>query len=120
MKAFARSYFWWTGLDKAIEELGKSCQSCQANQANPAATPLHPWIWPHTQWKHIHIDFAGLYLGHMFFIAADAHSKWPEVEVMSTTTFEKTIKVFRSLLAQHGLPEQLVSDNGPQLNLHNS
>ena len=44
MKAIARSYFWWTGLDKAIEELGKSCQSCQANQANPATGPLHPWI----------------------------------------------------------------------------
>jgi len=26
MKVIARSYFWWTGLDKAIEELGKSCQ----------------------------------------------------------------------------------------------
>ena len=33
-KAIVRSYFWWIGLDKAIEELGKSCQSCQANQAN--------------------------------------------------------------------------------------
>ena len=114
MKAIARSYFWWIGLDKAIEELGKSCQSCQANQANPAAAPLHPWIWPDTPWKRIHVDFAGPYLGHMFFIVVDAHSKWPEVEVMSTTTSVKTIEVLRSLFARHGLPEQLVSDNGPQ------
>jgi len=64
MKAIARSYFWWTGLDKQIEELGKSCQ---ANQANPAAAPLHPWIWPDTPWKHIHVDFAGPYLGHSVF-----------------------------------------------------
>jgi len=39
----------------------------------------------------IHVDFAGPYLGHMFFIVVDAHSKWPEVEVMSS---EKTIEVF--------------------------
>ena len=114
MKAIARSYFWITGLDKAIEELGKSCPSCQVNQANTATGPLHPWIWPDTPWKRIHVDFAGPYLGHMFFVAVDAHSKWPEVEVISTTTFEKTIEVLRSLFARHVYPEQLVSDSGPQ------
>lgn len=50
----------------------------------------------------------------MFFVVVDAHSKWPEVEIMKTTTAEKTIKVLRNLFARHGLPEQLVSDNGPQ------
>ena len=50
----------------------------------------------------------------MFFIVVDAHSKWPEVEVMSTTTSEKTIEVLRSLFAHHGLSEKLVSNNGPQ------
>ena len=90
-KVIARSYFWWAGLDKAIEGLGKSCQ---ANQANLATGPLHPWIWPETPWKRVHVDFAGPYLGHMFFVAVDAHSKWPEVEVMSTTTSEKTIEKF--------------------------
>jgi len=47
------TYFCWTGLDKAIEEFGKSCQSFQANQGNPATGPLHPWIWPDTPWKCI-------------------------------------------------------------------
>ena len=44
----------------------------------------------------------------------DTYSKWPEVAVMSSTTSEKTINVLRTMFAQHGLPEQLVSDNGPQ------
>ena len=26
-KEIAQSYFWWIGLDKAITELGKSCQA---------------------------------------------------------------------------------------------
>ena len=59
MKAIARSYFWWIGQDKAIEELGKSCQSCQANQANPAAAPLHPWIWPDTPWNVFMLTLQG-------------------------------------------------------------
>ena len=27
MKALVRSYFWWAGLDQAIQELGKSCDA---------------------------------------------------------------------------------------------
>ena len=46
MKAIVRSYFWWSGLDKAIEEMGKTCHICQTNQPNPSTAPLHPWVWP--------------------------------------------------------------------------
>ena len=46
MKAIARSYFWWSGLDRDIESLAKSCSVCQALQATPPAAPLHPWVWP--------------------------------------------------------------------------
>ena len=35
---------------------------------------------------------------------------------MPSTTSEKTIDVLRTMFAQHGLPEHLVSDNGPQFN----
>lgn len=47
-------------------------------------------------------------------VVVDAHSKWLEVILMSSTTAEKTIAVLRNLFASYGLPEQLVSDNGPQ------
>ena len=114
MKAIARSYFWWSGLDKAIEALAKSYSSCQVLQAAPVAAPLHPWIWPDAPWKRIHVDFAGPFPGKMFFIVVDAHSKWPEVIVMSSTTAQHTIEALRSIFSHFGLPEQLVSDNGPQ------
>lgn len=114
MKSTARSHFWWKGLDKDIEQVAKSCSSCQANQSNPVAAPLHPWVWPDAPWKRIHVDFAGPLLGHMFFIVVDAHSKWPEVEIMSSTTAEKTVEALRVMFSRYGLPEQLVSDNGPQ------
>jgi len=48
---------------------------------------------------------------------ADGLSRLPlaakEGESVSTTT-EKTLEVLRNLFAAYGLPEQLVSDNGPQ------
>ena len=55
-----------------------------------------------------------LFQGHTFLVVVDAYSKWPEVAVMSSTTSEKTINGLRTMFAQHGLPEQFISDNGPQ------
>lgn len=114
MKSLARSYFWWTGLDEDIEKIAKSCKACQEQKSKPPKAPLHPWIWPNTPWKRIHIDFAGPFLNKMFLIVVDAHSKWPEVIQMTSTTSAKTIDVLRTLFDRYGLPEQLVSDNGPQ------
>ena len=50
----------------------------------------------------------------MFLVVVDAHSKWPEVIAMSSTTAPKTIAALQSLFAKYGLLEQLVSDNGYQ------
>ena len=47
---------------------------------------LHPWIWPAKPWQRIHIDFAGPFMEKMFFIVVDAHSKWPEVILMTSTS----------------------------------
>ena len=59
MKSLARSYVWWPGLDKDIEDLAKSCLACQSHKHAPAVAPLHPWTWPTSPWNRIHIDFAG-------------------------------------------------------------
>ena len=114
MKMLARSYVWWPGLDKAIEQLVKSCKSCQEVQKVPESAPLHPWIWPSKPWVRLHLDFAGPFLGKSYLIAVDAYSKWPEIVEMSSTTAAQTITVLRQIFMTHGIPEQLVSDNGPQ------
>ena len=114
MKALARSHIWWPNLDHDIEEVAKSCQPCQAVKQAPPKAPLQPWTWPSKPWQRVHIDFAGPFLNKMYFLAVDAHSKWPEVFEMAQTTTTNTISILRHLFARYGLPEQIVSDNGPQ------
>ena len=50
----------------------------------------------------------------MIFVIVDAHSKWAEVIEMKSTTAAATITELRWLFATYGLPEQVVTDNGPQ------
>ena len=114
MKIVARGYMWWPGLDQALVDLVKSCQACQSVKHSPSVVPMHPWVWPKSPWQRVHLDFAGPFQGHMFLVAVDAHSKWPEVAIMKSTTSAKTIEVLRTMFSAHGLPEQIVTDNGPQ------
>jgi transposase InsO family protein len=114
MKSLARLHVWWPTLDTDIEQTVRQCHACQDMQAKPAQATGNPWIWPSRTWQRIHVDFAGPFIGGMFIIVIDAHSKWLEVMKMSSTTAESTINALRYLFSMYGLPEELVSDNGPQ------
>ena len=113
MKSLARIHVWWPAVNQDIERMVQHCESCQSIRNKPATALLHPLSWPDRPWTRIHVDFAGTFQGSMFMVVVDANSKWLEVIPMSSTT-EKTIAVLRNLFASYGLPEQLVSDNGPQ------
>ena len=114
MKSLARLHVWWPNLDKDIATIVQQCNDCQKSRNKPQPAPLHPWDWPKMPWQRIHIDFAGPFMGKMFLIVVDSHSKWIEVEVMSSITSEATIEKLRDMFARHGIPQQLVSDNGSQ------
>ena len=116
MKAVARSHVWWPKLDQCLEQVAKNCLPCQQVKNIPLAAPLHPWVWPSKPWQRIHIDFAGPMKGKMYLILVDAHSKWPEVAEISSTSAASTLQQLRSWFARFGLPEQCVSDNGPPFN----
>ena len=105
MKALARSYVWWPGLDNDIEHHVKNCQPCQTVRNSPPSAPLHPWLWPTRPWQRVHVDFAGPFQGKMFLLVVDAHSKWPEVVNMTTTSAQCTIEELRRMFASYGIPE---------------
>ena len=114
MKSLARSYIWWPGMDRDLENRVKECEACQRACNQPPASPLMPWEVPQAPWERLHGDFAGPYEGKMFFILVDAYSKWLEVVLMSAANSTTTIECLRSIFATHGLPKVFVTDNGSQ------
>ena len=113
LKALARSYVYWPGIDKDIERLVSDCATCQEHRNVPPSMELHPWEWPDKPWSRLHADFAGPFLGHMFLILVDSHSKWMDIYTMSSITSEATIGNLKASFSTHGLPDVLVTDNGP-------
>lgn len=60
--------------------------------------------------KCVHVDFIDPFEERMILVAIDAHSKWPEVLIMRSTTAGKTIEQLGAIFSRF----QLVSTNGPQ------
>lgn len=113
MKSLARMYVWWPGISADIETLVRECHACQQQQSDPAVVPLRPWSWPTRPWARLHLDYAGPVDGKMFLILVDAHSKWIEAFHTKTATSAAVIDKLRIVFAQFGLPELIVTDNGP-------
>lgn len=63
---------------------------------------------------HTYNDFAGLMDNLTFLVIVDSHSKWIEVVKMNSTTTTATVRELRTVFAHFGIPESIVSDNGPQ------
>ena len=112
MKALARSYIWWPGIDLQMEQLSQQCAQCEENARQPTRAPLRPWLFPQEPWKRVHLDYAGPIENRMILVAVDAYSKWISAMVVRSSTSEVTIEQLRMLFAEHGLPETIVTDNG--------
>jgi len=116
MKAVAKSHVWWPKLDQCLEQVAKNCLPCQQVKNIPSPAPVHPWVWPSRPWQHVHIDFAGPMKGKMYLILVDAHSKWPEVAEMSSTSAASTIQQLRSLFAMLDYPSSVFQTMGHPFN----
>ena len=57
------------------------------------------------------MDFAGLFHGRMYLVIIDAHPKWIKAFSTNSSTSSTVIELLRTLFAQFGLPEMIVTDN---------
>lgn len=113
-KSILRSYVWWPQIDKDIENLIKGCEACVMTLPNPPSTQVINWTDTERPWSRVHIDFAGPINKIYFFIMIDSHSKWIEVNYTKVPDTDFCIKCLAYSFSRFGLPDKIVSDNGPQ------
>lgn len=113
MKQIARNYVFWEGLDADIERVSAQCAACVSQRAAPPAAPLHSWPWPAEPWARLNVDFLGPFNNAYYLVIVDAHSKWIEVEKLTSITATNVIGRLRHTFSRFGLPKMIISDGGP-------
>ena len=72
---------------------------------------------PSGPWKKLHIDFYGsLPSSEYILVIVDAYSRFPIAEIVRSTAAPTIIPKLDQVFAMHGLPEEIVTDNGPPFN----
>ena len=108
----ATNSVWWPGVSKEIKEMIRNCLEC-AKHSSPHAEPMIASSLPEYPWQKIASDL--FYLdGITYLLVVDYFSRYPEIVQMKSTTSASVVSALRSIFSRHGVPEVLMTDNGPQ------
>ncbi|XP_015755105.1 PREDICTED: uncharacterized protein K02A2.6-like [Acropora digitifera] len=110
-RARARMSVWWPGLSVAIEDMVKACFTCAKELPEPKE-PLVPSSFRSCPWERISMDFFE-YGGRTYLITVDYYSRWVEIKLLTTQTAKSLITAAKELFSTHGIPDIVISDNGP-------
>lgn len=110
----AREVLLWPGMSQQITEMVKSCDVCATHQKRQTKEPLHPHSVPERPWQKIGVDLFTMDQQE-YLLLVDYYSKFIEVEWLKSDTRSATVIThLKSQFARHGIPEIVISDNGPQ------
>lgn len=79
MRAVARCYLYWPGIDEGISNLVRSCTECARVEKNLHQNKFGILHVPEKPWQRMHIDYAGPVGDWHYLILVNAHTKWAEV-----------------------------------------
>ena len=115
-KSLLREHVWFPGMDKLVKEENEKCIPClPTGQPNPPAPELLPSVeMVDGPWQEVNIDFKGpLPSGQYLLVIIGSYSRYPKVEIISSTAAQKVIPKIDTIFSRHGVPRKAKSDNGP-------
>ena len=112
-KRRAKETLFWPGMLGQIADRTAKCATCQRFARKQQKEPLKPQEIPSRPWQNTASD---LFFFHCqdYLLIVDAYSGFFEVEMLEDTTSSTVIAHLKKIFARHGIPENLLSDNGPQ------
>ena len=112
-KTRAREALFWQGMDTEISEMISRCETCLESRKQQQREPLMPLPRAQHEWSRVACDL--FYMnGKDYLLIVNYHTSFPEVSLLSETTSAGAIKHTKSVFARHGIPDTVVTDNGPQ------
>ena len=108
----AKDSVWWPGIRKDIDEVVMNCETCRKVRTQHPE-PLLPTPLPLRPWQKVGTDLFE-WRKNNYLLVVDYYSKFIEVAKLGSTTATHVITHLKSIFSRHGIPETVLSDNGPQ------
>jgi hypothetical protein len=119
-KQYLRASIWFPDMDRLVEDNVKACIPCQAATPLTQAQPLQMSDLPPEPWQILAADLFGpLPTGERIFVLKCLRTKWPEIKIIlrgQSTDAVSIIGAMEQIFSTHGIPDQIMTDNGPPFN----
>ena len=109
-----RQSCWFPKMRRDVLDYVGSCVGCLSAISRNTVVPLEPNFLPERAWQNLHADFKGPIGGQYYFhVLIDQYSKYPEVDLVTSTSFKKLKPKLDRIFSAQGIPEKVSADNGP-------
>lgn len=114
-RSLLRSKVWFPRMDSLFDYIVKRCVSCQVATPKHSREPLQMTPLPNGPWRQVSIDFCKV-AGHYVLAVIDDYSRFPEIEIVHSTSAKAVIPKLDRIFATYGVPQVVKSNNGPPFN----
>ena len=108
----AAQSIWWPQIGSDIKDRVASCRHCLEKQPSYTSEPLLPTKLPDRPFQKVAVDLF-TYKSSSFLVMTDYYSRYKEICYLPNETASTVIGKMKSCFARYGIPETVVSDNGP-------
>ena len=115
-KQLLREKVWFPSMDTLVEKTVRDCLTCQLTTPDDTRTPLNMSSLPDSPWLEVSIDFCDLPTGEHLLVVIDDYSRFPEIEIVSSTSARSVIPKLDRIFATFGIPKVVRTDKGTPFN----
>ncbi|KAL0173103.1 hypothetical protein M9458_033414, partial [Cirrhinus mrigala] len=99
-------------MGQQIETMVGQCSICQERRNANTKEPLLSYSIPERPWQVVGTDLF-TWNEQNYIIIVDYYSRYFEMERLHSCTASAVITKLKAVFARHGIPERVISDNGP-------
>ena len=112
-QSLAKDIVFWPNINNDIQNIVTDCETCMRYRSSQQKEPLQPHEIQPIPWYKVGTDIFE-FNKQTYLLVVDYWSKFIEIELLSSGySSQFVIKKLKSIFARHGIPQIIVSDNGP-------
>ena len=96
-----------------LKEYISKCDVCMAHRNSPSKEPIQQHEFAARPWSKVGADLCD-FQGRTLLVVSDYYSNFVEVENVNKANTSGVTKALKAMYARYGVPDTLVTDNGPQ------